>query len=142
MQRNRFGKMNDQNKDQMLKIAAMLEKMLPKDNVQKTTADHKFWNSQPVVKLEEVVDQEGPIDLKTVDMISKVASPLPKDFEWVTVDLEARIQEVYELLSNNYVEDDSESFRFDYSSEFLKWALQPPGWSKDWVVGVQVCSNG
>lgn len=115
---------NDENKDQMLKIAAMLERMgVTKEPVQKTSSDHKFWNSQPVVKLEEVIHQEGAIDLKTVEMISKEAYPLPKDFEWVTVDLETRVQEVYELLSNNYVEDDSESFRFDYSAEFLKWKV-------------------
>ena len=114
---------NDQN-DKMLKVAAMLEKMgVSSSKTLKSTSDHKFWNSQPVVKLEEVVEQEGPIDLKTVDMISKESLPLPKEFEWVTVDLESRIQEVYELLSNNYVEDDSESFRFDYSAEFLKWKV-------------------
>ena len=114
-----------ENKDQILKIAAMLEQMgvtIEKPST-KTSSDHKFWNSQPVVKLEEVVDQEGPIDHKTIDMISKDPYPLPKDFEWVTVDLDTRIQEVYELLSNNYVEDDSASFRFDYSAEFLKWYL-------------------
>jgi glycylpeptide N-tetradecanoyltransferase len=28
-------------------------------------------------------------------------------------------------------------FRFDYSIEFLKWALTPPGQYEDWVVGVR-----
>lgn len=36
-------------------------------------------------------------------------------------------QELYELLSNHYVEDDGGNFRFDYSVEFLTWALTPPG---------------
>lgn len=36
-------------------------------------------------------------------------------------------QEVYTLLSENYVEDDDNMFRFDYSKEFLRWALTPPG---------------
>jgi glycylpeptide N-tetradecanoyltransferase len=115
---------NDQSKkENLLQMAAMLQQMgiTEKIAAPKLTSDHKFWSSQPVVKLEEVVGQEGPIDLKTVDMIAKEAYPLPKDFEWVTIDLESRIQEVYELLSNNYVEDDSETFRFNYSAEFLKW---------------------
>jgi len=29
-------------------------------------------------------------------------------------------------------------FRFDYQPEFLKWSLQPPGWKRDWHVGVRV----
>jgi glycylpeptide N-tetradecanoyltransferase len=28
-------------------------------------------------------------------------------------------------------------FRFDYSKEFLKWALQPPNQYKDWIMGVR-----
>ena len=90
-------------------------------DVPKASSDYKFWNSQPVVKLDEVVDQEGAIDSKTANMISREAYPLPKEFEWVAVDLDTRIQQVYELLSNNYVEDDSETFRFNYSAGFLKW---------------------
>ena len=42
------------------------------------------------------------------------------------------------LLSENYVEDDDNMFRFDYSQEFLQWALQPPGWESDWHCGVRV----
>ena len=32
-------------------------------------------------------------------------------------------------------------FRFDYSPDFLKWALQPPGWLQDWHVGVRVVKS-
>jgi glycylpeptide N-tetradecanoyltransferase len=56
------------------------------------------------------------------------------------------------------VEDDAASFRFQYSSEFLQWwvasvppfnsrwipfdrALKPPGYFKEWHVGVRVSSN-
>lgn len=94
---------------------------------------------------------------------------MPKDFEWclVNVDdeqevpiarvspkiLNTQVKDVYELLSLNYVEDDDCSFRFDYSADFLKWfvlnfsfmyiirALKPPGWNKNWLVGVRVSSN-
>jgi glycylpeptide N-tetradecanoyltransferase len=41
------------------------------------------------------------------------------------------------LLTNHYVEDDGGNFRFDYSVEFLTWALTPPGYKKDWLVGVR-----
>ena len=36
-------------------------------------------------------------------------------------------KEVYTLLNENYVEDDDNMFRFDYSINFLRWALMPPG---------------
>ena len=31
--------------------------------------------------------------------------------------------------------------RFKYSQEFLQWALQPPGYQTDWVVGVRVAGS-
>ena len=45
--------------------------------------------------------------------------------------------EVYNLLTMNYVEDDDNMFRFDYSVKFLQWALTPPGYNKDWLFGVR-----
>ena len=32
--------------------------------------------------------------------------------------------------------------RFNYSQQFLQWALQPPGYQEDWVLGVRVSSSG
>ena len=32
--------------------------------------------------------------------------------------------------------------RFDYSQDFLKWALQPPGTRAEWVLGVRVAGSG
>jgi glycylpeptide N-tetradecanoyltransferase len=45
---------------------------------------------------------------------------------------DAQLDELYALLNENYVEDDDNMFRFDYSREFLRWALMPPGWKKVW----------
>ena len=45
------------------------------------------------------------------------------------------------LHRNHYVEDDDATFRFDYSAEFLEWALKPPGYYPQWHVGVRVVSN-
>jgi glycylpeptide N-tetradecanoyltransferase len=44
-------------------------------------------------------------------------------FEWVTMDLEdeAQLDEVYDLLTNHYVEDKDATFRFRYSPSFLNW---------------------
>jgi len=32
-------------------------------------------------------------------------------------------------------------FRFDYQPEFLRWALQPPNWLREWHVGVRVAKS-
>jgi len=47
---------------------------------------------------------------------------------WSNCDMNdpATIDEAYTLLYENYVEDDDNLFRFDYSREFLQWALNPP----------------
>jgi glycylpeptide N-tetradecanoyltransferase len=36
------------------------------------------------------------------------------------------------------VEDPSSAYRFEYSKELLQWALMPPGWRRDWHIGVRV----
>lgn len=54
---------------------------------------------------------------------------------------DAELTAVYTLLYENYVEDDDNMFRFDYSKEFLRWALTPPGYYKDWIVGVRVTKS-
>ena len=51
------------------------------------------------------------------------------------------MKNVYNLLTKNYVEDDEGTFRFDYSINFLRWALMPPGWRKDWHLAVRVKNN-
>jgi glycylpeptide N-tetradecanoyltransferase len=54
---------------------------------------------------------------------------LVKDFEWYEIDVndEKEMTEIFELLRDNYVEDDESMFRFAYPKEFLIWALTPPG---------------
>ena len=36
----------------------------------------------------------------------------------------------------HYVEDSEGKFRFDYSIDFLRWALNLPHYNPDWIVGV------
>ena len=73
--------------------------------------------------------------------------------EWCTVDVDSavHVKELYELLSNHYVEDNDATFRFNYSPDFLRWysriivtcsnyterALKPPGWKAQWHVGIR-----
>eukprot|EP00978_Attheya_sp_CCMP212_P048968 scaffold598894_cov47-Attheya_sp.AAC.1 len=69
---------------------------------------------------------------------------MPKGFEWSDVDIldPAQRTEVYDLLAKNYVEDDDCMFRFDYSPEFLMWALTPPGYQKQFHLGVRSSKSG
>lgn len=69
---------------------------------------------------------------------------LPDGFAWDTLNLNEPLvlKELYTLLNENYVEDDDCMFRFDYQPQFLKWALQPPGWKKEWHCGVRVVKSG
>ena len=64
---------------------------------------------------------------------------MPKGFEWCEVDIldEVERMEAYKLLNENYVEDNDCMFRFDYSPDFLVWALTPPGFLKEFHVGVR-----
>ena len=64
---------------------------------------------------------------KSIDEKKKVkdirAEPLdiPAGFRWCNVNIEddKECAEVYDLLTQNYVEDDDNMFRFDYSVKFL-----------------------
>ncbi|ETN83870.1 Myristoyl-CoA:protein N-myristoyltransferase domain protein [Necator americanus] len=69
---------------------------------------------------------------------------LPESFVWSDVDLndEKQLQELYTLLTENYVEDDDNMFRFDYSAAFLKWAVHMPGWLPQWHCGVRAKQSG
>ncbi|KAI9916280.1 hypothetical protein PsorP6_017959 [Peronosclerospora sorghi] len=102
--------------------------------------DFKFWKTQPVPGLDEFPREHGAIDSpKSVADVRQEPYNMPPGFVWSEIDLSNahEAQEVYDLLTQNYVEDDDNMFRFDYSISFLMWALTPPGFHKDWHVGVR-----
>lgn len=95
------------------------------------------------VRSDETPTEHGAIETKTLADISTAPYPLPPNFVWDSLDMtDAKcVSEVYNLLYENYVEDDDNMFRFDYSEEFLKWALMPPGFRREWHVGVRSSTN-
>ncbi|EIW85083.1 N-myristoyl transferase [Coniophora puteana RWD-64-598 SS2] len=111
----------------------------------KAMGEHKFWATQPVPQLGEgAPEEDGCIEpSRPREEVRQDPYPIPKEFEWSVLDINdpKEIKEVYDLLSLNYVEDDDASFRFQYSAEFLEWALKPPGYHKEWHIGVRVASN-
>jgi glycylpeptide N-tetradecanoyltransferase len=119
-----------------------LRELLHKLSVDERTKPHQFWDTQPVPKLEDKVEETGPLEPDKCEVRLEPYS-LSDKFTWDELDLtdEAQIGELYSLLNENYVEDEDNMFRFDYSKRFLCWALQPPGWKKVWHCGIRVCSN-
>ncbi|KAI9484034.1 MAG: acyl-CoA N-acyltransferase [Benjaminiella poitrasii] len=130
---------------QMIESMALLERTAKiKSGGKKDINDHQFWKTQPVPRHDEDIIESGPIEPDIpYDEIRKEPIPLPKEFEWCEIDMqqEKEVKELYELLTLNYVEDDDAQFRFDYSADFLHWALTPPNYKKSWLVGVRVASN-
>jgi len=104
---------------------------------------HEFWDNQPVPRLDEDVTETGPIETKTVDQVRQQPYVLPSNFEWYCLDLtnKADLDDLYNLLSQHYVEDDDNMFRFNYSRPFLQWALMPPEFKRQWHLSVRVKSN-
>jgi len=133
--------------------------------------EHKFWSTQPVPQNKEEGEIEddqakdvqeigtadgddsgtsanaqqpiGPLEVKTVEEVRATPYALPKGFEWCNINVESKeeLTEAYHLLSENYVEDDDAMFRFDYPVPFLEWALKPPGFYRNWHVGVRQTNN-
>jgi len=111
----------------------------------------KFWNTQLVPKL-NATGLSGPVATNNsaivngkilVRDIRQEPYNLPKGFEWTTININdiTGINEVYTLLNNNYVEDNDNIFRFNYSIDFLYWALKPPGYFPEWHIGVRQTNN-
>ncbi|EGC32258.1 hypothetical protein DICPUDRAFT_155807 [Dictyostelium purpureum] len=122
----------------ILELFKNASKQAPKE--EKKRDSHDFWDTQPVPKISDNVVESGPIENKTLDDVRKEPLALPDAFEWVEVDVNnsEELKDLYTLLNENYVEDDDNMFRFDYSTHFLRWALQPPGFLKEWHIGVRV----
>jgi glycylpeptide N-tetradecanoyltransferase len=113
--------------------------------LQQQQSSYKFWSTQPVPKMDEKIEVNEPIEQdKELKDIRPEPYSLPDGFKWDTLNLNEPLilDELYFLLNENYVEDSDAMFRFDYQRQFLKWALQPPGWRQDWHVGVRVVKSG
>lgn len=94
----------------------------PSQETIKDMTKHKFWQTQPVPRFDETASSsDGPIEPEDLTKVRKEPLPLIDGFGWVTMDMDnsKEIEDVYQLLFNNYVEDDEAMFRFKYSESFL-----------------------
>ncbi|XP_037546965.1 glycylpeptide N-tetradecanoyltransferase 1-like [Nematolebias whitei] len=115
---------------------------LPKTLQDAKKHTYHFWDTQPVPKLADSIMTHGPI-AEAVTSVRKEPYSLPQGFSWDTLDLSipAVLRELCNLLNENYMEEDDNTVRFDFSLEYLQWALQPPNWMPQWHLGVRVDSN-
>ncbi|KAK7840376.1 glycylpeptide n-tetradecanoyltransferase 1 [Quercus suber] len=138
---------NDSDANPLAKDDSSLETIVRKFQDSMSLKKHKFWETQPVGQFKEVGDSslpEGPIEPPTpLSEVKQEPYNLPTPYEWTTCDMDSEetCLEVYNLLKNNYVEDDENMFRFNYSKEFLRWALRPPSYFRSWHIGVRAKSS-
>eukprot|EP00584_Thalassiosira_punctigera_P010807 CAMPEP_0172546074 /NCGR_PEP_ID=MMETSP1067-20121228/15898_1 /TAXON_ID=265564 ORGANISM="Thalassiosira punctigera, Strain Tpunct2005C2" /NCGR_SAMPLE_ID=MMETSP1067 /ASSEMBLY_ACC=CAM_ASM_000444 /LENGTH=513 /DNA_ID=CAMNT_0013332945 /DNA_START=181 /DNA_END=1722 /DNA_ORIENTATION=+ len=122
---------------------------------------HAFWDTQPMLNSDENGEKtktkksKAPaapdpnwhkpiVPRKEKSELRADPYNMPRGFEWSDVDVTdpAQRTEIYDLLYQNYVEDDECMFRFDYSRDFLTWALTPPGFRRDFHLGVRSTKSG
>lgn len=135
--------------DARAKLAELMGSLTTGSTTEPQEKEFKFWKTQPVPQLDAAKELEAlgdhgqAIEERTVDQVSKKPLNLIESFEWSEIDVQddAQLEETYRLLNENYVEDGDATFRFDYSRDFLRWALLPPGYQPSWHIGVRVKSN-
>lgn len=92
---------------------------------------HNYWDTRPMMRDDREQVEYGSIEgVKTVEDVPKESEPLPTGFYWCSIDVnnDHQMNEMYDLLTHNFIEDNLNAFRFDYSKEFLRWSLTPPGY--------------
>ncbi|XP_041819075.1 glycylpeptide N-tetradecanoyltransferase 2-like isoform X2 [Chelmon rostratus] len=137
-----------ENKQQEIQRALHLFSLgpsMPKTLQQAKKHIYRFWETQPVPRLDGAGGgsvTHGPI-VKGESNFRKEPYSLPQGFSWDTLDLSSStvLRELCTLLNENYMEEDDNTVRFDFSLEYLQWALQPPNWLAQWHCGVRVNTN-
>ena len=128
---------------------------VPKFSEIKTGEEFVHIRNNKILKNYFLFQKEGEIDTdKDPKNVRETPYPLLEQFEWTDIDFnnpnhvedvklnlclfESILIQVYVFLTENYVEDDDNMFRFDYSKDFLKWALTPPGYYPEWIIGTSL----
>ncbi|AYV82460.1 MAG: glycylpeptide N-tetradecanoyltransferase 2-like [Hyperionvirus sp.] len=111
--------------------------------MEKYSSLHKFWDKQPSMSLiDNTAIEDGPIEKDFP--VGTELTVLPDKYYWSEADLtdDNILQELFEFLNDNYIEDTDGSMRFTYSKEFLKWSLLVSGYNPEWHLTVRYGSKG
>lgn len=113
----------------------------PKNKESALKWDYKFWDTQPVLKLNEIVSIDSQIeqDKQQID-IKENPFELPVEFEWKKYDLNVMetCETVATFLDKYYVEDKNHEFRLHYSAKLIEWLYKN---SNNIAIGVNVRKN-
>lgn len=95
----------------------------PKSLSEAKLKEYKFWNTQPVPKLDEIIMKDGIID--NFDNIDDKQITLPTEYTWrlLNVNDKMELNKLSEFINKNYVSNESGSFSLYYNLDFLNWAL-------------------
>jgi glycylpeptide N-tetradecanoyltransferase len=134
--------------EEVSSLAANLNQSAPKsDEETASRQERKSWNTQLVPEIGAKITSEnnGPvIPNNPIQELKQEPYKLPDGFSWNEVNIlnDDQLRELYIFLNENYVEDDDNMFRFDYSMPFLRWVLGVPGWLQKWHLAIRVTKSG
>lgn len=96
----------------------------------------KFWVTQLVNNGEYPEYVTGKIKKLDGNAINMFESHLPENLVWTSLDVndDNTLNIIYEFLKENYVANDM--YGLEYSKEFLRWSLTPPGYNKNLHLGL------
>ncbi|AYV78241.1 MAG: N-myristoyltransferase [Edafosvirus sp.] len=101
---------------------------------------YKFWNTQPVVKLNEFIVKDGPVVQIEQNNIPQEEYKISDNYRWEVLDLnnEDDLDKITKFIQKNYIENESSKFRLFYTKEFIKWAIS----NQSYCLGASVIANG
>jgi len=93
-----------------------------------------FWSQKIIgLKNEEAIsshERQGSLNRE----YSSIMTPHLMEYSFKFLDPQniADLEDIHKLLEENYIEDQDCMFRFNYSKDFLSWALKPSGSHTTW----------
>jgi len=96
----------------------------PKNQETALKWQYKFWDTQPMTKLKDIVTHDGMIDLNIdIEQISKESNTCPENFAWENLDINNKdqLKKVSYFLDKFFMVDSSNNFKGNYSPELLEW---------------------
>lgn len=104
-------------------------------------SEHKFWNTQPMMKenIESTINE--PINTnQDCSLIRQTCYNLPEEFEWQNINIhdEQQLQELHLFLSKNYFQNKEVGLSSFYQPEFLKWALDVPNQKEEYIISIRL----
>lgn len=116
-------------------------KKIHKYNNMDKKSEHKFWDTQPMIKENIELTINEPINTKQdCSLIRQTCYNLPEEFEWQNINIhdEQQLQELYLFLSKNYFQNKEVGLSSFYQPEFLKWALDVPNQKEEYIISIRL----